>query len=67
MVDIRVATDFANWSQNKDGWDTLEKHHDPSRCGGVTMESGKITKIDLSSSDLTGGESTMRLKDNQLT
>ena len=67
MADIRVATDFANWSQNKDGWDTLEEHHDPSRCGGVTMESGKITKIEISSSDLTGGESTMRLKDNQST
>ena len=55
-MDIRVATDFANWSKNKDGWDTLEEHHDPSRCAGVTMESGTITKIDLGNSNLSGGE-----------
>ena len=53
---IRDATDFANWSKNKDGWDTLEEHCDPSRCAGVTMESGKITKIELPSSNLSGGE-----------
>ena len=61
LVDIREATNFANWSDNKDGWDTLEEHHDPSRCGGVTMESGKITKIELGYSNLAGGESTMCL------
>jgi hypothetical protein len=61
LVELRYNTGFANWSGNKDGWDTLEEHHDPSRCGGVTMESGKITKIDLSDSNLAGGESTMCL------
>jgi hypothetical protein len=57
LVELRDATEFASWSQNKEGWDTLEEHHDPSRCAGVTMESGKITKIGLNSSDLMGGES----------
>jgi hypothetical protein len=61
LVDIREATNFANWSENKGGWYTLEEHHDPSRCGGVTMESGKTTKIDWDFSTLTGGESTMCL------
>jgi hypothetical protein len=56
LVDIRDATDFANWSKNKGGWDTLEEHHDPSRCAGVTMESGTITKINLVNSNLNGGE-----------
>jgi hypothetical protein len=56
LVDIRYATDFANWSKNKDGWDTLEEHCDPSRCAGVTMKSGTITEIELSSSNLNGGE-----------
>jgi hypothetical protein len=56
LVDIRDATDFANWSKNKDGWDTLEEHCDPSRCAGVTMESGTITKISLPSSNLNGNE-----------
>jgi hypothetical protein len=56
LVGIRDATDFANWSKNKGGWDTLEAHCDPSRCAGVTMESGKITKIELSASNLSGGE-----------
>ena len=61
LVELRDNTGFANWSDNKDGWDTLEEHHDPSRCGGVTMESGKITKIELGYSNLAGGESTMCL------
>ena len=56
LVNIRDATDFANWSKNKDGWDTLEEHCDPSRCAGVTMESGSITMFRLPSSNLNGGE-----------
>jgi hypothetical protein len=58
LAELRDATDFANWSKNKYGWDTLEEHHDPSQCAGVTMES-RITKIALSYSNLRGGESTM--------
>jgi hypothetical protein len=56
LAELRDATDFANWSMNKDGWDTLEEHHDPSRCEGVTMDSGTITEIGLEHSNLNGGE-----------
>ena len=63
-MDIRDATDFVNWSKNKDGWDTLEEHCDPSRCAGVTMpnrglidlESGTVTEIKLARSNLNGDE-----------
>jgi hypothetical protein len=54
LAELRDTTGFANWRKNKDGWDTLEEHHDPSRCAGVTMESGKITGIDLNNSNLMG-------------
>jgi hypothetical protein len=52
------ATDFANWSKikGKGGWDTLEDHHDPSRCAGVTLESGTTTQINLGNSNLDGDE-----------
>ena len=56
LAELRDATDFANWSMNKGGWDTLEEHHDPSRCEGVAMESGTITEIGLEDSNLNGGE-----------
>jgi hypothetical protein len=70
LAELRDATDFANWSRNKGGWDTLEAHHDPSRCAGATMESvlkgivvlswtatsRKITEIDLNNSNLSGGK-----------
>jgi hypothetical protein len=68
LAELRDATGFAYWSANKlnddleDGWGTLEEHHDPSRCAGVTMESGKITKIELINSNLAGGESHIHHK-----
>jgi hypothetical protein len=62
LAELRDATGFANWTKNKDGWGTLEEHHDPSRCAGVTMESGKITGIDLVGSSLMGGESHVHYK-----
>jgi hypothetical protein len=38
-----------------EGWDTLEEHRDPSECAGVTVDdSGEITEIDLSDSNLSG-------------
>jgi hypothetical protein len=63
LAELRDATGFANWSANKDGWGTLEEHHDPSRCAGVTISwrwrraGSKITEIDLENSNLMGGES----------
>jgi hypothetical protein len=57
LAELRDHTGFANWSKNTGGWGTLEEHRDPSRCAGVTVESGKITKIDLDDSNLVGGES----------
>ena len=62
MAELRDATKFTSWSKNKEGWGTLEEHHDPSRCAGVTMESGKITMINLSKSNLMGGESHVHHK-----
>jgi hypothetical protein len=57
LAELRDHTGYAEWRRNKEGWGALEEHRDPSRCAGVTMESGEITKIDLSSSNLAGGES----------
>jgi hypothetical protein len=58
LSELKANTGFANWSKNTDGWDTLEEHHDPGKCAGVTiMESGKITHIILTNSNLMGGES----------
>jgi hypothetical protein len=58
LAELGDATWFASWSKNKEGWDTLEEHRDPSRCAGVTVESGKITQIDLADSNLVGGGSS---------
>jgi hypothetical protein len=38
LVELRDHTGFADWSDNTDGWDTLEEHRDPSQCAGVTMD-----------------------------
>jgi hypothetical protein len=57
LVKMRDDTCYADWTRNTEGWDTLEEHKDPSQCAGVTIESGKITKINLSNSNLAGGES----------
>jgi hypothetical protein len=57
LAELRDATKFASWSKNTEGWDTLEEHRDPSRCAGITVESEKIIKIELRSSNLVGGES----------
>jgi len=55
LAELRDHTGFANWDQNKEGCGTLEEHRDPSQCAGVTVNnSGEITKIDLSSSNLAG-------------
>jgi hypothetical protein len=63
LVELRDLTGFANWENNKvpnwnkDGWGTLEEHRDPSQCAGVTVDdSGEITEIDLSDSNLSGGK-----------
>jgi hypothetical protein len=57
LVEIRDDAGIADWTENTEGWDALEEHKDPSRCAGVTMESGKITEIALGNSNLAGGES----------
>jgi hypothetical protein len=57
LSELKANTGFANWSKNTDGWDTLEEHHDPGKCAGVTTSLGKITWIDLNNSNLMGGES----------
>ena len=54
LAELRDHTGFAKWRQNKEGWGALEEHRDPSQCTGVTMESGEITEIDLSCSNLSG-------------
>ena len=57
LVELRDHTGFANWKESTNGWGTLEEHRDPSQCAGVTVDdSGEITKIDLSSSNLAGGK-----------
>jgi hypothetical protein len=56
LVEMRDAAGYAYWTRNTEGWDTPDEHKDPRRCAGVTIESGKITKIDLSNSNLAGGE-----------
>jgi hypothetical protein len=61
LVEMRDAAGYADWTCNTEGWGTLEEHKDPSRCAGVTTESGKITKIDLSNSNLAGGESPLTI------
>jgi hypothetical protein len=58
LVEMRDDTGYADWTENRKGWDTLEEHKDPSQCAGVTVKSGKITKIDLRDSNLAGGESS---------
>jgi hypothetical protein len=58
LVEMRDAVGYVDWTRNTEGWDTLQEHKDPSRCEGITIESGKITKIDLSNSNLAGGESS---------
>jgi hypothetical protein len=60
LVKMRDDTGYADWTRNTEGWDTLEEHKDPSRCAGVTMESGKIAEINLSDSNLAGGESPFK-------
>jgi hypothetical protein len=54
LAELRDHTGFVNWRKHKDGWGTLEEHRDSSQCAGVTVESGKITKIELLSSNLAG-------------
>jgi tetratricopeptide (TPR) repeat protein len=62
LAELRDATNFTNWSAHKDDWGTLEKHRDPSQCAGVTVQSGEITRINLSRSNLMGGESHVHPK-----
>jgi hypothetical protein len=57
LAELHDHTGFANWTNNQDGWCTLEEHRDPSRCAGVTVESRKIAEIKLENSNLTGSES----------
>jgi hypothetical protein len=57
LVEMRDAAGYAGWTRNTEGWDALEEHTDPSRCAGVTIESGNITQINLTDSNLAGGES----------
>jgi hypothetical protein len=55
LVELRDGTGYAGWRGKKEGWDTLEEHKDPSRCGGITVNaSGKIAQIDLGSNKLAG-------------
>jgi hypothetical protein len=39
LIELRDATGYAGWSKNKEGWDELEEHRDPSKCGGITLDS----------------------------
>jgi hypothetical protein len=55
LVKLRDGTGYAGWTSKKEGWEMLEEHKDPSRCGGITVDaSGKITQIFLYGSKLTG-------------
>jgi hypothetical protein len=58
LVELRDGTGYAGWKYNKEGWDTLEEHKDPSRCNGITVDaSGKITSINLYGNNLAGKKS----------
>jgi hypothetical protein len=58
LVKLRDGTGYVGWSNKKEGWDTLEEHKDPSQCSGIEVDvSGKITKILLYGSNLTGKKS----------
>ena len=58
LVKLRDGTGYVGWSNKKEGWDTLEEHKDPSQCSRIEVDaSGKITKILLYGSNLTGKKS----------
>ena len=58
LVKLRAGTGYAGWQGENEGWDTLEEHKDPSQCSGIEVDaSGKITKILLYGSNLTGKKS----------
>jgi hypothetical protein len=58
LVEVRDALNYEGWRNNKEGWDALEEHNDPSSCAGVTVgEDGNwVMMIDLSWTSLQGGE-----------
>ena len=57
LVELRDALNYESWTKNKEGWDALEEHNDPSSCAGVTVgEDGNIIKIGLIRMSLEGGE-----------
>jgi hypothetical protein len=56
LIGIRDSCGYSQWERNKGGWDQLEKHKSPGKCDGVTVVNGIVTKIDLDSTGLTGGE-----------
>ena len=37
-----------------DGWADLETHRDPSKCKGVKVEGGRVTRLDVCDSGLSG-------------
>ena len=37
-----------------DGWSDLSTHRDPSKCEGVTVEGGRVTKLELGGRGLSG-------------
>jgi hypothetical protein len=67
LIELRDATGYqrkkgaiipgTDWTDNKEGWDKLESHRDPSRCSGVTTDCwGRVTGINLPDTNLRGGE-----------
>jgi hypothetical protein len=56
LIGIRDSCGYSKWKKNKGGWDQLEKHKSPGNCDGVTVVNGIVTKIELNSTGLTGGE-----------
>ena len=37
-----------------DGWKDLASHRDASKCNGITVEGGRVTKIDIHNKSLSG-------------
>jgi hypothetical protein len=61
LVELRDGTGYAGWTGKKEGWNMLEEHKDPGRCGGLTVDAdGKITSIELQGLNLTGKKRTFR-------
>jgi hypothetical protein len=55
LIILRNSTGYSGWVSNADGWANLEEHKDPSQCAGVVVDNaGKVLKLELGDSNLTG-------------